>query len=54
MGSISRHIMPLVINSPGADTHTYTSVHGQSNSKKPGAPGLKIDTSEILYSTINY
>ena len=38
MGSISRHIMPLVINSLGADTHTntHTNVRGQSNSKKPG------------------
>ena len=44
MGSISRHITPLVINSLGAGTHTHTHTHtdirGQSNSKEPGVPGF--------------
>ena len=39
--SISHHIMPLVINSLGANTHTYQCV-SQSNFKKTGAvPGLE-------------
>ena len=43
MGSISYHIMPLVINSVGADKHTYTHKHtykpmsAQKQFKKPGA-----------------
>ena len=46
IGSISHHIMPLVINSLGADTQTHTHIQifaDRSNSKKPGwcAPGLK-------------
>ena len=42
MGSISHHITPLVINSlGGGHTHTHTFAD-RSNSKKPGAPGLKI------------
>ena len=47
-GSISHHIMPLVINSLGADTQTHTRLQtfaDRSNSKKPAcgrrAPGLK-------------
>ena len=57
MGSISHHIMPLVINSLGrghTNTHTHTRKHiciqtfvDRSNSKKPGAPGLKIWTTDI-------
>ena len=54
MGSISCHITPLVINSlGGGDTHTHThmhtDVHGQSNSKKSGAPGLKILSQKFLF-----
>ena len=30
MASISRHIMPLVINSLGADAHTHTRTHRHS------------------------
>ena len=45
MGSISYHIMPLVINNLGADTHTHTYTHKhiyrsllyRNNFKKPGA-----------------
>ena len=37
IGSTSRHITPLVINSSwGKQTHTHTDVQGQSNSEKPG------------------
>ena len=40
MGSISHHIMPLVINSlRGGHTHTHTHIlkfADRSNSKKPG------------------
>ena len=39
MGSISHHIMPLVINSFGGghtSTHPYIHLH-RNNSKKPGA-----------------
>ena len=38
MGSISHHIMPLVINSlrGGHTTNMLTDIHEQSNSKKPG------------------
>ena len=57
MGSISRHITPLVINSLGrGHTHTHARMHtnmhtddpNRINSKKPGvtgrrAPGIKID-----------
>ena len=45
MGSISCHIMPLVINSLGAGTHTYTDVCTETilrNQEHTGrAPGLK-------------
>ena len=38
MGSISHHIMPLLINSLGGrHTNTHTDIYRQSNSKKPGA-----------------
>ena len=41
MGSISHHIMPLVINSLGSGhtrtQHTHTDVCRQGNSKKQGA-----------------
>ena len=58
MGSTSHYTTPLVINSLGADTHTrkHTHIHThthththlrQSNTKKPGAPGLKIGISGI-------
>ena len=40
MGSISHHIIPLVVHSLGADTHANTHTHmpltDRSNSKKPG------------------
>ena len=50
MGSISHHITPLVIDSlGGGHTHTHTQTRIQkfadrSNSKKPGAPGLKTNS----------
>ena len=31
MGSISHHIMPLVINSVGVDTHTHIHTHMQTH-----------------------
>ena len=41
MRSISCHIMPLVINSLGVDTHTHTyRLPGKSNFKKPGTHWL--------------
>ena len=53
LGFISHHIMPLVANSLGMDTHAHTHINMQtfmdrSNYKKPGArrpvhaPSLKI------------
>ena len=51
MGSISRHIMPLVINSlRGGHTHTHTHKHTHThtddphkiNFKKPGACSLRM------------
>ena len=38
--SMSHHILPLVINGLGADTHTYGCVN-QSNFKNPGTHGLR-------------
>ena len=40
MGSKSHHIMPLVINSLGADTHIQT-IGDRNKSKKPGARQLQ-------------
>ena len=33
MGSISHHIMPLVINSLGVDTHTHTQAYQRSRTE---------------------
>ena len=62
MGSISRHITPIVINSlGGGHTHTYANTHTDDphriNCKKPGVcqrvPGLKIlQTISILSKVI--
>jgi len=42
-GSISHHIMPLVINSLGTDTHTHThtSIHHRQKQFGQHVPGLK-------------
>ena len=41
MGSIPHHIMPLVINSLGGDTHAHAKI--PTSWTKTTVPGLKID-----------
>ena len=64
MRLISRHIMPLVINSLGSGhthTRTHTNTHTNDphriNFKKPGAPGLTInfndDDADLLIISIS-
>ena len=43
MGSISRHIIPLIVNNLGADAHIHTEFPDKSNFKKEtGVRQLKI------------
>ena len=53
MGSISHHIMPLVINSlAGGHTHTHTDIHRQSNSKKPGEHQPAASVCSVKYTEV--
>ena len=48
MGSISHHVMPLVINNLWADTHTHTNVHTDVRTetilRTNSVPGLKTNS----------